>query len=80
MITAEKLQTLITFTPEALARALSVSGYKGVSFETAKFLGITNAGQFCYSVSYFDENLGGEAQDKVFLSYDPSAGSVKADY
>lgn len=80
MITADRLKTLTTFTPVALARGLELSGYKGVSFESAEFLGITNGGQFCYSVTYFDEHLGENARGKVFLTYDAVAGSVKVDY
>jgi hypothetical protein len=79
MITAERLQTLTTFTPKALAVALAQSGYKGVSFKTAKFLGMTNAGQFCYSVTYYDEMIGEEVTDKVFLTYNTD-GYVTADY
>jgi hypothetical protein len=79
MITAERLQTLTTFTPKALAVALTQKGYKGVSFETAKFLGMTNAGQFCYSVTYYDEMIGEEVTDKVFLTYNTD-GYVTADY
>ena len=81
MITAEALQTLTTFTRGALARALADSGYTGASFESAKFLGITNGGQFCYSVTYFDEAGTGQVETgKVFLSYDPAQGRVTADY
>jgi hypothetical protein len=79
MITAERLQTLTTFTPKALAVALAQSGYKGVSFKTAKFLGMTNGGQFCYSVTYHDEMIGEEVTDKVFLTYNTD-GYVTADY
>lgn len=80
MITAETLATLTSFTPGALARALAQSGHQGVTFETAKFLGMTNAGQFCYSVTYYDDNMGGTVTDKVFLTYDSGRGSVTADY
>jgi hypothetical protein len=80
MITAERLQTLTTFTPHALAQGLKQSGYFGVSFESCKFLGITNGGQFCYSVTYYDDNLGGETTDKVFLTYNSELGSVSVDY
>lgn len=81
MITAERLATLTTFTPKGLAAALSQSGYKGCGFETAKFIGITNAGQFCYSVTWFDESGTGEmATDKVFLTYNSELGSITADF
>ncbi len=80
MITAERLQTLTTFTAKALAVALSQSGYKGCEFDTAKFLGITNGGQFCYSVTFFNEHIGAEDQSKVFLTYHPDQGYVTADF
>ena len=80
MITADTLKTLTSFTTHGLAMALHHSGYTGASFKTAKFLGITNGGQFCYSVTYYDDTGLGEQQGKVFLSYDPTAGKVTADY
>ena len=46
MITADTLKTLTTFTAPALARALAVSGYEGWQIKSAKFVGITNGGQF----------------------------------
>ena len=78
MITAEKLETLTTFTPGALTRAINWAGYKGDMFTSAKFLGITNGGQFCYWVVFHVE--GGTDSTKVFLSYNPTDGTVKADY
>ncbi len=51
VITADRLKTLTSFTPKALAMGLAQSGYTGVSFETAEFVGITNGGQFCYKVT-----------------------------
>jgi len=78
MITAEKLETLTTFTPGALTRAINLSGYKGDMFTSSKFLGITNGGQFCYYVVFHVE--GGTDSTKVFLTYNPTDGTVKADY
>jgi hypothetical protein len=81
MIDAETLKTLTTFTPHGLAMALHHSGYTGASFKTAKFLGLTNGGQFCYAVTFHDDAGTGEIEKgKVFLSYDPVAGKVTADY
>jgi hypothetical protein len=78
MITADTLKTLTTFTTQGLAMALHHSGYKGAKFQTAKFLGISNGGQFCYTVSFLED---GEVQEgKVFLSYDPAEGKITADY
>jgi hypothetical protein len=84
MITADTLKTLTTFNCHGLAMALHHSGYTGASFETAKFLGITNGGQFCYHVTFHDDGGGPDtdaiAEGKVFLSYDPASGKVNADY
>jgi hypothetical protein len=78
MITADTLKTLTTFTAPALTRAAMDAGYKGPAFTGAKFLGITNGGQFCYTVTF--QVKGGTDSTKVFLSYDPTAGTVTADY
>jgi hypothetical protein len=80
MITADTLKTLTTFTAHGLAMALYQSGYTGAAFKTAKFLGITNGGQFCYGVTFHDEEGMGTEQGKVFLTYDPTHGTVIADY
>lgn len=78
MITAEKLQTLTTFTAEALQRAVGKAA-NDVTFTGARFLGITNGGQFCYSVVYRCESFEGTDSTKVYLTYDPAAGKVSAD-
>lgn len=81
MITADRLKTLTSFTPRALAMGLAQSGYTGCSFESAEFIGITNGGQFCYKVTYFDEAGTGEVETgKVFLTYNAEIGSVTVDY
>jgi hypothetical protein len=81
MITADTLIELINFTPKDLARVLDTSGYTMCAFETAKFLGITNGGQFCYKVTYFDEaGTGDHEVGKVFVSLDQSTGELTADF
>lgn len=81
MITADTLKTLTSFTSHGLAMALHHSGYTGARFKSSRFLGMTNGGQFCYSVTYHDEAGTGEIETgKVFLSYDPVEGKVTADY
>ena len=79
MITADTLKALSNFTAEAITRAIRVSGYKKDSFTEAKFLGLTNAGQFCYMCTYEDE-VGNEDTCKVFLTYDAVTGAAKAEY
>ena len=78
MITANTLKTLTTFTAPALTKAIQLAGYKKDKFNTAEFVGMTNAGQFCYKVTYTEHEA--EQTGKVFLSYDPVAGKVSADY
>jgi hypothetical protein len=78
MITAEKLETLTTFTAHALTRAINLAGYKGDMFTTAKFLGLTNGGQFCYLCTYEEDSSIDTC--KVFLTYNPTDGSVIAGY
>jgi hypothetical protein len=81
MITAETLQGLINFTTKDLQKILDTSGYSMCSFETAKFLGITNGGQFCYKVTYFDEaGTGDHETGKVFVSLDQATGVLTADF
>ena len=80
MITADTLKTLTTFTAPALTRAIRDSGYTQDEFESAKFLGITNGGQFCYSVTYEDIHEETMDQTKVFLTYNRAFGTVTADY
>jgi hypothetical protein len=78
MITADTLKTLTSFTTHGLAIALHHSGYKGAAFKTAKFVGMTNGGQFCYTVTYTEYDA--EQTGKVFLTYDPAKGQVIAGY
>jgi hypothetical protein len=82
MITADTLKTLTTLGPGDLSRALAVSGFTGVGFSRAEFLGITNGGDFCYKAFYHDDaGLDaemGETWDKVFVSYSVGDHSIRA--
>lgn len=78
MITAETLATMTTFTAAALQRAVGKAA-ADVTFTGARFLGITNGGQFCYTVVYRCESFEGTDSTKVYLTYDPAAGKVIAD-
>ena len=62
MITADKLTLLINMPAVMLEQALPPKGRPKLA--SRKFLGITNGGQFCYSVVDTD---GGEG--KLFLTY-----------
>ncbi len=77
MITAERLQTLTTMGTHALKMAL---GSSGCNFKTARFLGITNGGQFCYSVTYHNDSGEGEATGKVFVTYNQSKDQITAGF
>lgn len=76
MITADKVKMLTEMGPKGLQTLL---GKKGKDYELtgAKFLGLTNAGQFCYFVTHAVK--GGTDSTKVFLSYDPTEARVIAD-
>jgi hypothetical protein len=76
MITAEKLQEMISYHAPTLTNLARESGYKGPAFSSCKFLGITNGGQICYMAVFLVE--GGTDSTKVFLTH--TAGRVIADY
>ena len=78
MVTADKLKLLTNFPAFMLTTLIQQAGYKKDKFNTAKFLGITNGGQYCYSVTYIEDNE--EYNTKVFLTYDPVADMITADY
>ena len=80
MILADTLKTLTTFGPKGLAVVLDKSGYSMCSFKTAEFLGITNGGDFCYKVTYYDDAGTGEEVGKVYVKYDHSTHAITADF
>ena len=81
MLTADTLKTLVNLGPSGLAHLLATCGYTGTSFQTAKFLGITNGGQLCYQVSFFDDSgTGDTGTEKVYISYDHVNNSITADF
>mgnify|MGYP003353866930 CR=1 FL=1 len=79
MLTADKLKTLTNLGPCGLSTFLTQSGYKGQSFKTVKFLGITNGGQLCYSVTYPEDSAKSEEVGKVFITYNHINNSITAD-
>lgn len=80
MITADTLKTLTTFTAQALTRSIQTAGYKKDSFLTAEFVGMTNASQFAYQVTYKDSEFKDPQKTKVFVNYDPIGGKVSVNY
>ena len=71
MITADKLKLLTNMPSAMLEQALPKKNRPKLN--SARFLGITNGHEFCYSVVDTD---GGEG--KVFLKYDPTVDRVSA--
>lgn len=78
MITADKLRLLTNMPAVMLTEGIRQAGYKKDSFKGARFLGITNANEFCYEVDYDD--FGELTRCKVFVRYDPTADQVSMDY
>ena len=78
MITADKLKLLTNMPAARRTMGIQQAGYKGDVFKTARFLGITNAGQFCYTTTY--EEDGEEHTVKAFVDYDPTADQVTVGY
>lgn len=62
-----------------ISNILADSGYRGCSFNSVKFLGLTNSGNFCYSVKYFDDAGVDEETSKVFVSKN-TTGSMTAEF
>lgn len=81
MLTADKIKVLTSLDKSSLARILDSSGYSMCSFKSTEFLGITNGGQFCYKVVYFDDAGTGKNEiGKVFVSFDHANEKVTADF
>jgi len=78
MITADTLKTLISYTAQDLTREAQRCGYRGPEFTGAKFLGITNGGQFCYMAVFHVK--GGTDSTKVWLDYNHTVDKVYVDY
>ena len=69
MITADQLALLINMPAAMVEQTLPAKARP--SLVTAKFLGLTNGYEFCYSVV---DTSGVRA--KVFMKYDPTVGQV----
>ena len=76
MITADMVKTLTEMGPKGL-NALLGNKARDLVFTGAKFLGITNGSQFCYTVTF--QVKGGIDSAKVYLSYSPTEARVIAD-
>lgn len=79
MILAHELNKYTTLTRHDIVRVLARSGYSGMSFNSAEFLGLTNSGDFCYKVTYFDDSDTGEETGKVFIKKS-ATGDMTAEF
>jgi len=79
MILAAELEKYITLDRYELRGVLERSGYTGITFESVKFLGLTNGSDFCYSVKFFDDAGTGEQTGKVYVKK-AATGDMIADY
>ena len=66
MITADKIRKLAYLDIQSLEEALR-RNYPKDRIDAANFVGITNAGEFCYSIRYYDEQLEEHLTTKVFV-------------
>lgn len=79
MILAEELEKYTEMTRYDLVEALARNGYTGASFESVRFLGITNSGNFCYRVTFWDDAGTGVETGKVYVSKN-ATGDAVAEY
>lgn len=77
MVTAEKINKLAYLSMEQLEQALDKNVRDPI--KVSHFIGITNGGQFCYDVLYFDTDKGEDSCTKVFVDLD-IAGRPVAQY
>ena len=78
MIKSEQLKRLMSLTPGDLTQAVRAAGYKGDSFVSAEFVGLSNGMEFCYLVSFLEE--GEECWTKVYVTVDDRMRSITAEY
>ncbi len=55
MLLKQNVLELVGMDATTLSRITRNSGYKDAKFDTCEFVGITNSGDFCYRVSYFED-------------------------
>lgn len=67
MITAYKIGLCAHLNTLSLEEAMVRGGNKFVQFIQSKFIGITNAQQFCYEVLYWEPEIEDNAYSKVFV-------------
>lgn len=80
MILATELPKYTDLDRYEISKILASNGYTGCSFESVKFLGITNGGDFCYSVQYFDESGTGEVEVAKVYVKKSATGHITAEF
>jgi hypothetical protein len=73
MITAKNVRYMINIPLEHMQAIASNNKIKGLNMTGVEFLGMTNGGEFCYSITDADGSV-----SKMFLRYDPTADRVTA--
>ena len=79
MILANELTKYTELDRYEIRNILARSGYTGMSFNSVKFVGLTNSGDFCYRVTYFDDSGNGEETGKVYVSKS-ATGEMAAEF
>ena len=79
MIKSDIVAKLVTFNHRDLERIALASGYRDCEFLSANFVGITNSGSFCYSITYPGDDKRPES-GKVFVKYLPEAASYELEF
>jgi hypothetical protein len=75
MITANNVRYMIDIPLEHMKACAISNKIKGLNMTGVEFLGMTNGGEFCYSIFQEDDGVVGT---KLFLRYDPTADRVTA--
>lgn len=78
MITADKIRRCANLSTTELERALQFM-YPKDTIIASKFVGITNGGQFCYTITYYDETIEENTMTKLFVDTDFN-NEIYADY
>ncbi len=73
MLLKGHVEELLNMTAERLSKIARQTGYKDAKFLDCSFVGITNGGDFCYSVTYKDYEYGA---CKVYVWRDASGDYV----
>ena len=79
MILAAELKKYTSLDSYELCYLLDLNGYPNMNLNSSKFLGVTDNGDFCYSIKYFDDHRDGEQSGKVYVKRD-TTGAMSAEF